>query len=40
MIYPTTPTKITKATSQEITRMLVTVMDKVNQGGLGEIGSL
>ena len=28
MTYPTTPTKISKATSEEITRMLVQVMDK------------
>jgi cell division protein FtsI/penicillin-binding protein 2 len=34
MTYPTTPTKITKATSDEITRMLVTVMDKGLKAGL------
>jgi cell division protein FtsI/penicillin-binding protein 2 len=34
MTYPTTPTKITKTTSQEITRMLVTVMDKGLKQGL------
>jgi cell division protein FtsI/penicillin-binding protein 2 len=34
MTYPTTPTKITKATSDEITRMLVTVMDKGLKVGL------
>jgi cell division protein FtsI/penicillin-binding protein 2 len=34
MTYPTTPTKITKATSEEITRMLVTVMDKGLKVGL------
>ncbi len=28
MTYPTTPTKITKATAEEITQMMVTVMDK------------
>lgn len=33
MTYPTTPTKISKATSEEITRMLVTVMDKGIAGG-------
>jgi cell division protein FtsI/penicillin-binding protein 2 len=37
MTYPTTPTKISKATAQEITRMLVTVMDKAIKGGLGKI---
>ncbi|MEK7080993.1 MAG: penicillin-binding protein 2, partial [Patescibacteria group bacterium] len=37
MKYSTTPTKITKATSQEITRMLVTVMDKSIKGGLGKL---
>lgn len=31
--YPTKPTKITKETSDEITRMLVTVMDKSLKGG-------
>jgi cell division protein FtsI/penicillin-binding protein 2 len=34
MIYPTTPTKITKASADEITRMLVTVMDKGLKAGL------
>lgn len=33
MIYPTTPTKITKQTSQEITRMLVTLVDKSLKSG-------
>jgi len=37
MIYPTTPTKISKITSQEITRMLVTVMDKAIKGGQGKL---
>lgn len=37
MTYPTTPTKITKATSEEITSMLVTVMDKAIKGGLGKL---
>ncbi|MDE2399767.1 MAG: penicillin-binding protein 2 [Patescibacteria group bacterium] len=37
MTYPTTPTKISKATSQEITRMLVTVMDKSLKGGLAKM---
>lgn len=32
MTYPTTPTKITKATSQEITRMLVSVLDEMGSG--------
>jgi cell division protein FtsI/penicillin-binding protein 2 len=36
MKYPAIPTKITKAASQEITRMLVTVMDKAIKGGLGK----
>lgn len=31
--YPTTPTKISKETSEEITRMLVTVMDKSLKNG-------
>ncbi len=35
--YPTTPTKITKATGEEITGMLVTVMDKAIKGGLGKL---
>jgi cell division protein FtsI/penicillin-binding protein 2 len=34
MTYPTTPTKITPATAQEITQMLVTVMDKGLKSGL------
>ncbi len=34
--YPTTPTKISKATAQEITRMLVGVMDKSIKGGLAK----
>lgn len=34
MTYPTTPTKITPATAQEITRMMVTVMDKGLKAGL------
>ena len=33
MTYPTTPTKITKETAQEITRMMVTVMDKGLKAG-------
>jgi len=37
MTYPVTSTKITKTTSQEITRMLVTVMDKSIKGGLGKL---
>ncbi len=36
MIYPTTPTKITKNTSQEITRMLVKVLDSMS-GGLKKL---
>jgi cell division protein FtsI/penicillin-binding protein 2 len=35
--YPTVPTKITKATGEEITSMLVTVMDKAIKGGLGKL---
>jgi cell division protein FtsI/penicillin-binding protein 2 len=35
--YPTTPTKITQKTSEEITRMLVTVMDKSLKGGLAKM---
>src|SRR3989338_2942391 len=35
--YTTVPTKITKQTSQEITRMLVTVMDKSLKNGHGKI---
>ena len=34
MTYPTTPTKITPATAQEITSMMVTVMDKGLKVGL------
>jgi cell division protein FtsI/penicillin-binding protein 2 len=34
MTYPTTPTKISKATAQAITAMLVTVMDKGLKAGL------
>ena len=37
MTYPLVPTKITKQTSQEITRMLVTVMDKAIKGGLAKL---
>ena len=37
MIYPTTPTKITKITSEEITRMLVKVMDKGIAGDLKKL---
>jgi cell division protein FtsI/penicillin-binding protein 2 len=37
MQYSTTPAKITKATSQEITRMLVTVMDKAIKGGSAKL---
>jgi cell division protein FtsI/penicillin-binding protein 2 len=35
--YETTPTKITPETSEEITRMLVTVMDKSLQSGLAKL---
>lgn len=35
--YQVTPTKITKATGEEITRMLVTVMDKGVGGGLKKL---
>jgi len=35
--YPTTPTKISKKTSEEITRMLVTVMDKSLKSGLAKM---
>src|SRR3990167_8983557 len=35
--YPTMPAKITKATSEDITRMLVTVMDKAIKSGLGKL---
>ncbi len=37
MQYETTPTKITPETSEEITRMLVTVMDKALQGGAAKL---
>lgn len=37
MTYETKPTKISKETSQEITRMLVTVMDKSIGGGLKKL---
>ncbi len=37
MTYPTTRAKITEATSEEITRMLVVVMDDALQGGLAKI---
>ncbi|MFA5791653.1 MAG: penicillin-binding protein 2 [Candidatus Paceibacterota bacterium] len=37
MTYITTPTKITKKTGEEITRMLVNVMDKSIKGGLGKL---
>ena len=36
MTYSTTPTKISPETSQEITRMLVEVMDKAIKGGAGK----
>ncbi len=36
LTYPTVPTKISKQTSEEITRMLVTVMDKSLKGGLAK----
>lgn len=35
--YPTIPTKITKKTGEEITRMLVNVMDKSLKGGLAKL---
>ena len=35
--YPVIRTKITKQTSEEITRMLVTVMDKAIKGGLAKL---
>jgi len=35
--YPTTRAKITEQTSEEITRMLVTVMDKAIKGGLAKL---
>lgn len=37
MTYETVPTKITKETSTEITRMLVNVMDKSIKGGTGKL---
>ncbi len=37
MTYPTIPTKISAETREEITRMLVTVMDKSPKGGLAKI---
>ncbi|MEK7219288.1 MAG: penicillin-binding protein 2 [Patescibacteria group bacterium] len=37
MLYPSTPTKITKQTAEEITRMLVNVMDKAIKGGAGKL---
>jgi len=37
MTYPTTRAKITEATSQEITRMMVNVMDKSLNGGLSKL---
>jgi len=37
MTYPTTRTKITPASSEEITRMLVEVMDKSIKGGQGKL---
>ena len=37
MNYDTVATKITKQTSEEITRMLVTVMDKAIKGGAGKL---
>jgi cell division protein FtsI/penicillin-binding protein 2 len=37
MIYPTTRVKFSEATSEEITRMLVTVMDKSLKNGLAKI---
>lgn len=36
IVYPTTRVKITEATATEITRMLVTVMDKSLKGGLAK----
>ena len=36
LTYPTTPTKISKKTADEITRMLVGVMDKSLKGGLAK----
>jgi cell division protein FtsI/penicillin-binding protein 2 len=37
LVYQTMPTKISEETSEEITRMLVTVMDKSLKGGLAKI---
>ena len=37
MTYPTSRTKITKQSSEEITRMLVTLMDKAIKGGNGKL---
>lgn len=37
IIYPTSRTKISPATAEEITRMLVTVMDTSLQGGLAKL---
>ncbi len=37
MNYPIVPTKISKQTSEDITRMLVTVMDKAIRGGLAKL---
>ena len=37
MTYPTVPAKITKQTGEEITRMLVVVMDKTIKGGLAKL---
>lgn len=37
MTYPTIQTKISKVTSQEISRMLVTVMDKAIKGGTAKL---
>ncbi|MFA6076796.1 MAG: penicillin-binding protein 2 [Candidatus Paceibacterota bacterium] len=37
MLYPTVPAKITKQASEEITRMLVEVMDKAIKGGLAKL---
>lgn len=36
IVYPTSKTKISKETGEEITRMLVTVMDKSLKGGLAK----
>jgi cell division protein FtsI/penicillin-binding protein 2 len=37
MTYPTIQTKISRVTSQEISRMLVTVMDKAIKGGTAKL---